>query len=63
MCSNDAAPDLAIRLGDAIDELAAAAVGPGGAAERDLATRLAAVWALIAAADPELAERTARYSC
>jgi hypothetical protein len=51
--------DLAVRLGSAIDELAAAAGAddPG----RDLTARLAAAWALIAEADPELAERTARY--
>ena len=71
MCSNDSAASLAARLGSAIDELAAAAgatgaAGPAGAADQladcDVAARLAAAWALIAAADPELAERTARYS-
>jgi hypothetical protein len=63
MCSSDSQPDLAARLGTAIDEVAAAA---GAAADQpadpEVAARLAAAWALIAAADPELADRTARYS-
>jgi hypothetical protein len=31
-------------------------------ADPEMATRLAAAWALIADADPELADRAARYS-
>jgi hypothetical protein len=68
MCSNVSQPDqaaaeteLATRLAAAIDELAAAAAGDAGA-DSDLAQRLARAWAMIAAADPELAARTARYS-
>jgi hypothetical protein len=61
MCSNDSPADLAARLGSAIDEVAAAATGPDEPADGDVAARLAAAWALIAEADPELAERTARY--
>ena len=41
-----------------IDEVAAAA---DAAADEEVAARLAAAWALIAEADPKLAERTARY--
>jgi hypothetical protein len=62
MCSSDLDPDLATRLGSAIEELAAAATAADQPAERDVVTRLAAAWALITEADPELAERTARYS-
>jgi hypothetical protein len=65
MCSNagspDSAADLATRLTAAIDALAIA----GDDADDDeaaLAARLAGAWALITAADPELAARTARYS-
>jgi hypothetical protein len=65
MCSNEPAIDLARRLSSVIDAVAAAA---GAAAANDaepaddeVAARLAAAWALIAEADPELAERTARY--
>jgi hypothetical protein len=66
MCSNGAAapmprPGIAARLGSAIDELAAAAAA-AGPPEEELAGQLAAAWALIAEADPELAERTARYA-
>ncbi len=40
-----------------------AAPGDGGqaAADRDLAARLAAVWAMVAEADPELAKRVQGY--
>jgi hypothetical protein len=61
MCSNDPPADLAARLGSAIDEVAAVADKAGQPADGEVAARLAAAWALIAAADPELAERTARY--
>jgi hypothetical protein len=61
MCSNDSPADLAARLGCAIDEVAAAADGVDQPADGEVAARLAAAWALIAEADPELAERTARY--
>jgi len=54
-------PGIAARLGSAIDELAAAAAA-AGPPEEELAGQLAAAWALIAEADPELAERTARYA-
>jgi hypothetical protein len=54
--------DLATRLAAAIDELAAAAGTDQEAADSDLAERLARAWAMITAADPELAARTARYS-
>ena len=63
MCSSESAGDLAARLGRAIDELAILANQSQQAGDRDLADRLAAAWALIAAEDPELAKRTARYSC
>jgi hypothetical protein len=69
MCSNvsDSAPReedhaLAARLGNAIDDLAAIAGSGAHEHSRDLASRLAATWAIITAADPELADRTARYS-
>lgn len=55
---------LATMVGQAIEELAAI-VGEsseaGTATEADLAGRLARAWALMAAADPELAARVARY--
>jgi hypothetical protein len=66
MCSNAFAgpppADLADRLGGVIDDLAAAAETGERAPGDDLAARLAAAWALIAAVDPELADRTAKYS-
>jgi hypothetical protein len=73
----DPAAELAERLAAAIDSLAAAGADEGSTAEggtdkggtaeggtagADLASRLASAWAMIAAADPELAARTARYS-
>jgi hypothetical protein len=61
MCSNELPAGLAARLGSAIDALAAAADDADQAEDSDVAARLAAAWALIAEADPELAERTARY--
>jgi hypothetical protein len=63
MCSNESPPDLAALLGTAIDEVAAAAASAADQpADPEVTARLAAAWALIAAADPELADRTARYS-
>jgi hypothetical protein len=66
MCSNarqpDSAADLATRLAAAIDALTSAGEDADEAAESDLAVRLASAWAMITAADPELAARTARYS-
>ena len=75
MCSSAAQPgqpvrapsrrtetDVATRLAAAIDELAAAARAGDDANGPELAARLAGAWAMIAAADPELAARTARYS-
>jgi hypothetical protein len=51
--------ELADRLGQAIDELAAISADD---ADRDgLAERLAGAWALVAQADPDLAARAARY--
>ncbi len=40
---------------------ASAADGGQAAADRDLAARLAAVWAMVAEADPELAKRVQGY--
>jgi hypothetical protein len=70
MCSNASParlpppPDggLEARLGRAIEELAATTRSGEQAAGQDLAALLAAAWALVAEADPELADRTARYS-
>jgi hypothetical protein len=58
-----AAPaNVTAELARAIDEYAAAARHPGTAAETDLAARLAALWAILTDADPELAACTARYA-
>jgi hypothetical protein len=66
MCSNvsppNSAADLATRLAAEIDALTSAGDDADDAAESDLAARLASAWAMITAADPELAARTARYS-
>jgi hypothetical protein len=74
MCSNpaNAGPqalpaDLAVRLRRAIDELAAASAaqttrGQGVAASPEFTEQLARAWAIIAAADPDLAERAAGYA-
>lgn len=70
MCSNASSPgqdgaaaaEVAAQLASAIDECAVAAHHPAGAAEPDLAGRLAAVWAMLTAADPELAAIAARYT-
>jgi 2-oxo-4-hydroxy-4-carboxy--5-ureidoimidazoline (OHCU) decarboxylase len=56
------AADVAAQLTRAIDECAEAARRPGSAAEPDLAGRLAAMWAILTDADPELAACTARYA-
>jgi hypothetical protein len=61
MCSNPNALD---RLCEAIEELAAhPAIRSGAATERqdDIAARLAQAWAMVAAADPELAKRLPGY--
>ena len=57
-----AAAEVAAKLAGAIDECAAAAHSSGGAEGPDLTTRLAAMWAMLTDADPELAACTARYS-
>ena len=54
--------ELAARLADAIEELAAMAGAGGDAGSLDIASRLAQAWAVITAADPELAARAASYS-
>jgi hypothetical protein len=69
MCSNvwtaaDAgAPraDLAEQLATAIEECAAAVRSQEGAAAGELAGRLAAAWAMLTRADPDVAARMARY--
>jgi hypothetical protein len=53
---------VAERLARAIDEWAAAADNPGWAVEPDLASRLAAMWAMLTDADPDLADLAARYA-
>lgn len=53
---------LAALLTVAIDDCAAAVRQPGAAAEPEFARRVAAVWAILADADPDLAARAARYS-
>jgi hypothetical protein len=70
MCSNvstaagaSAPPtDLAVQLATAIEECAAAVRSQDGAAAGELAGRLAAAWAMLTRADPEMAARMARYS-
>jgi hypothetical protein len=64
MCSNacqhePAPPAVAAVLAEAIDELAAVASAGDDA---QLAARLAGTWAIITAADPELAARTEKYA-
>lgn len=65
MCSKTSpAPlqaDLTARIGRVIDELAAAAAQRSGN-DADFADQLAIAWAVIAAADPDLARRAARYT-
>lgn len=65
MCSNVGRPEplptaVAADLARAIDELAAAASAAGDDAQ--LAAQLAGTWAMITAADPELAAQTEKYS-
>jgi alkylhydroperoxidase family enzyme len=66
MCSNPSGgagdEGLANRLGSAIDDVAAVANAREQAPDDELTARVAAAWALIAEADPELADRTALYS-
>ncbi len=69
MCSNvwatadaSATPaDLAEHLATAIEECAAAVRSEEGAAAGELAGRLAAAWAMLTRADPEMAARMAKY--
>ena len=57
MCST---PDPRLtRIGEAIDELAEVAAGQAG---DTLAGRLAELWAMVAAVDPELAQRLPGYT-
>jgi hypothetical protein len=53
--------DLAEQLATAIEECAAAVRSQEGAAAGELAGRLAAAWAMLTRADPEVAARMARY--
>ena len=55
-------PDFAARLAAAIDECAAAVSGRYDPAAADIAACLAAAWALVTSADPDLAARIACYS-
>jgi hypothetical protein len=56
------ATEVAERLARVIDECAAAASDPGWAAKPELAGRLAAIWGILTDADPDLADRAARYA-
>jgi hypothetical protein len=67
MCSNagggsptHAQSDLVARLAAEIADVAAAAA-KADAASPDITSRLAQAWAMITAADPDLATRTAEY--
>ena len=69
MCSNawvpsDASPaaGLAERLAAAIEDCAAAVRSQDGEAAGEVASQLAAAWAMLTRADPEVAARMARYS-
>jgi hypothetical protein len=69
MCSNAgwttrtwAQTNMPAQLTAAIDELAAAVGADADADSADIAERLVHAWAVIAAAYPELATRTARYT-
>jgi hypothetical protein len=62
-CVTGVAPaDLAEQLAAAIEECATAVRDQEGAASGELAERLAAAWAMLTRADPEVAARMARYS-
>jgi hypothetical protein len=67
MCSNGgsrqvSAGDIAAEVARTVDELAAAVSAGDDAAGERIAAQLAGAWAMITAADPELAGRMARYS-
>ncbi|HUB42401.1 MAG TPA: hypothetical protein VMA72_26410 [Streptosporangiaceae bacterium] len=68
MCSNaglpepTAAADTAAAVAETVETLAAAITAGDDATGPEFAAQLAGAWAMIAAADPELAARTARYS-
>ena len=67
MCSNagphgPTAADTAAAVARTADTLAAAITAGDDATAPEFAAQLAGAWAMIAAADPELAERTAGYS-
>jgi hypothetical protein len=53
---------MAAAVAKAVDELAAAISAGSDATGPELAAQLAGAWAMITAADPELAARMARYS-
>jgi hypothetical protein len=60
--SGGAPADLAEQLAAVIEECAAAVRTQDGAATGELAERLAAAWAVLTRADPEVAARMARYT-
>jgi hypothetical protein len=67
MCSNagprePTAADTAAAVAETVDTLAAAIIAGDDATGPEFAAQLAGAWAMITAADPELAARTARYS-
>jgi hypothetical protein len=67
MCSNGgarelSASDTAAAVARAVDTLAAAITAGDDATAPEFAAQLAGAWAMITAADPELAARMARYS-
>ena len=67
MCSNAeprraTAADTAAAVAETVDTLAAAITAGDDATGPEFAAQLADAWAMIAAADPELAARTAGYS-
>jgi hypothetical protein len=67
MCSNagtrePSAADTAAAVARAVDTLAAAMTAGDDGTGPEFAAQLAGAWAMITAADPELAARMARYS-
>ncbi len=60
MCSIRPSGDLANRLGKILADLTATTAHDDD--DPQIADQLATAWAIIAAADPEVASRTARYS-